>query len=484
MKLKLKFGISITIMVMILVAGISLFLVISERAILNKIIKDKKASRIELSKNLAHVCRESIIGNDQLLIINQVKNIKRNNEEIIHIIYVNEKGKIMAHTEPKKIGNQDKKLMMYKLDSEIPLEIIFPDKENTWDLFLPVMMGEKKAGTITVRFSQVKLNMLIEETEQQTYTRIAGIAGVSLLLGLFGSVVLAGMMSGPIKKLSRGALSIGEGKLDTVIDIKSRDELGALAGEFNNMAKKLKELDDMKDAFVSNITHDLKSPLGAMKGYVDFLIKGRMGNINDRQRDALVRVSENAERLSNFIGDILDYAKINSGAIAIIREKINIADIIKETIGLIEPLADKKSIILEAKVPDETEELYGDRKNLERVLHNLISNAIKFTPEKGRITVSLEDKKKEFIVSVNDTGVGIPPDDINSIFDRFHQVKDHIKLVKTRGAGLGLAIVKGIVEAHEGRVWVESKLKKGSTFYFSLPKGLSGDEPAENNKKD
>lgn len=471
MILKYKFGISITVMVLIVVAGVSLFLVISERTILNKIIKDKEASRIELAKNLVHVCRESIIGNDQLLIINQVKNIRKNNREIIHIIYVDRDGKILAHTEPKMIGDFDNKLAEIKIDEGSYLGATHPEIENVWDIFLPVMIGGERTGTTGIRFSQVGLNRLIENTKQQTYTRIAGISGVSLLLGLFGSVILAGMMSNPIKKLSKGAASIGDGNLDTVIDIRSRDELGKLAGEFNSMAKKLKELDTMKDAFVSNITHDLKSPLGAMKGYVDFLLKGRMGNINDKQKDALIRVSENAERLGNFIGDILDYAKIKSGSIDIVREKTDVSEIIRETVRLIEPLADNKSIILKAKVPDGAEEIFGDKKSLERVLHNLISNSIKFTPEKGRITVSLEDKRKELIISVSDTGVGIPPEDIGSIFDRFHQVQEHVKMVKTRGTGLGLAIVKGIVEAHDGKVWVESKINKGSTFFFSLPKG-------------
>jgi signal transduction histidine kinase len=215
-----------------------------------------------------------------------------------------------------------------------------------------------------------------------------------------------------------------------------------------------------------------------MKGYVDFLLKGKMGNINEKQHDALLRISENAVRLGSFISDILDYTRIKSGRVDLIKENIDMAKVIKETVRLIEPLAEKKLIILGTQVPDSPVEFMGDEKNLERVLHNLISNAIKFTPEKGQITIALEDKKKELIVSVSDNGVGIPPEDIDSIFERFHQVKDHVKLVQTRGTGLGLAIVKGIVDAHGGKVWVESKLNKGSTFYFSLPKDTSSRELA------
>jgi len=478
MKLKYKFGISITVMVLFVIAGVSLFLIISERSILWKIEKDKETSRIELAKNLVHVCKESIIGNDHLLIINHVRNIKNNNEEIIFVSYVNKSGEIRAHTDPKKIGQIELRLTKYDFKGNMPLILDNSEEKDVWEIILPVIIGNERAGTTELRFSQVQLNKLLEETKKGTYARIAGISGVSLLLGLFGSFILAGMMSSPIKKLSKGAQEIGEGNLDTVIRIRSRDELGDLAKEFNEMAVKLKELDNMKEAFVSNITHDLKSPLGAMKGYVDFLLKGKMGNINEKQHDALLRISENAVRLGSFISDILDYTRIKSGRVDLIKENIDMAKVIKETVRLIEPLAEKKLIILGTQVPDSPVEFMGDEKNLERVLHNLISNAIKFTPEKGQITIALEDKKKELIVSVSDNGVGIPPEDIDSIFERFHQVKDHVKLVQTRGTGLGLAIVKGIVDAHGGKVWVESKLNKGSTFYFSLPKDTSSRELA------
>ena len=458
-------------MVLFVVLGVSLFMVVSERSSIMKIIDDKAAARIEVARHLTGVCREAVIGNDQLLIINTVKNIKNNNDEILEIIYVDRDGKVMASTDAMFIGKIDVKLSSMIIRPDAYVALSPPENKDIWSIFMPVIIGSERAGTVKIVFSQIELNRMVEEARNMTYQRILGISSVSLLLGIFGSIILAAMMSQPIKKLSKAAHQIGEGNLDTEIKVRRKDELGALAGEFNSMAKKLKQLDEMKDAFMSNVTHDLKSPLGAMKGYIDFLLKGRMGTINERQKEALVRISENASRLSSFIGDILDYARIKSGGVQVVKEEIDMAGLIRETVDLITPMAEEKEITLSAEVPAGTVKIYADLKNIERVLHNLISNAIKFTPEKGRITVGLEEKKKEIVARVSDSGIGIPAEEINSIFEKFHQVSEHVKSAKTKGVGLGLAIVKGIVESHGGRVWVESRVNKGSTFYFSVPKG-------------
>jgi two-component system sensor histidine kinase GlrK len=284
-------------------------------------------------------------------------------------------------------------------------------------------------------------------------------------------------MTRPIKKLAKGAASIGEGNLDTKIDVSSKNELGNLASEFNNMALKLKELDQMKNDFVSSVSHELRSPLTAIEGYVDFFLQGismqdqGVTITKEKQVKALNIMKNNTRRLSGFINDILDLAKIEAAQMEMVKEPTLLKGIIEEMVTLFIHLAEEKKITLSYNVEGEVGEISVDGDKMKQVLSNLISNALKFTPEGGKIIIGLKDQVDSQLISVKDTGIGIPKDSLNAVFDKFRQVEGVREKIKgAKGTGLGLAIVKGIVEGHGGKIWVESELGKGSTFLVRLPK--------------
>jgi signal transduction histidine kinase len=282
---------------------------------------------------------------------------------------------------------------------------------------------------------------------------------------------LAQTLIGPIKKLVYGAKMIGRGKLNTVIKVNNKDELGSLAKEFNLMARQLKELDHMKQDFVSGVTHELRSPLTSIMMYIDLFFKGATGELNEKQKKFLNIMKNSSKRLNSFINDLLDIAKIERGKMELVKEPLNITTILRETIQLFTVQADEKNIIIVTKIQENIPVISADQNKIRQILNNLLSNAIKFTPEKGTITVEVKNNGEYVQVSVGDTGMGVPPDDLEKIFNKFEQVKGvRNRIAGSKGTGLGLAIVKAIVQLHKGDIWVESIMGKGSTFYFTLPK--------------
>ena len=234
-----------------------------------------------------------------------------------------------------------------------------------------------------------------------------------------------------------------------------------------------KQIDKMKDNFVHSITHDLRNPVSSIRGFVKFLQDGIGGPITEQQRHMLNVIDRASFRLLNMINDILDVARIEAGKMVINLEECNINSILSCIEELQTPLAERKNIALLFYHPATTVNLVADGNLLERVLVNLIGNAIKFTPEGGKVEVGVEDLEDKVLFWVKDTGEGIPAEYLDKIFDKFQQLHS---TQSRSGTGLGLTICKYVVEAHLGKIWVESKLKVGSKFSFYIPKGLTYDE--------
>jgi len=237
------------------------------------------------------------------------------------------------------------------------------------------------------------------------------------------------------------------------------------------MSNQLKEIDQMKSDFLASVTHELKSPLTSLIMYIDLFLTGATGKVNEKAKKFLRIMERNSNRLARFIDDLLDMAKIERGKMEIKKESLGILPIVSETVELMKPQADEKDIEIAINIPNNLPLVLIDGDRTRQIITNLLSNSIKFTPEKGKISIKIQDDKKYLQVSLSDTGIGIPPDKTSKIFDKFEQVKEIRERVKgPRGTGLGLAIVKSIVEAQGGKIWVESEVDKGSTFYFTLPK--------------
>lgn len=233
--------------------------------------------------------------------------------------------------------------------------------------------------------------------------------------------------------------------------------------------QRLKELDKMKSDFVSNVSHELRTPLTAVKGSVDNMLDGLTGLLNEKQSRYLTRIKSNADRLTRLINDILDLSRIEAGKIDLQAAVLPLVALAKEVAEGLRPIAVDKLISLEVASPDARVTAWADRDKVIQVLMNLIGNAVKFTPTHGKVSVAIERNGNEWVqTSVADTGPGIPLEEANKIFDKFYQIAQAGKQ-KARGTGLGLAISKALVEMHGGRIWVESEVGSGSTFFFTLP---------------
>lgn len=233
-----------------------------------------------------------------------------------------------------------------------------------------------------------------------------------------------------------------------------------------------RELERMKSNFLSVVSHELRTPLHSIKGFVDIILMGKTGDINETQTDFLRTVRQQTTLLQNLIDDLLEYSRLESGQVKLRLTVVSMQEVANAVIDKLKPLADQGQIRLLSKLPARLPPVEADRMRMEQVLTNLIDNAIKFTPSGGSITVLGKDLGKELQISVVDTGIGIPASELERIFDRFYQV-DSGASRSYRGTGLGLTICKHIVEHHRGKIWAESEPNKGSTFHFVLPKRLS-----------
>lgn len=232
-----------------------------------------------------------------------------------------------------------------------------------------------------------------------------------------------------------------------------------------------KKIDRMKSEFISIVGHELRTPLTSIKNAVNIIFSKKAGDITENQIKFLSMADRNINRLSGIINDLLDVSRIDSGKIKIELESLDLCNPLDMAITSLSPGAGGKSISIRKEIPSDLSKAYGDSDKLEQIFINLLGNAIKFTPGGGRICVSASEVQGEdFIkISVTDTGIGIGPDEIEKIFDRFYQVEKTLTR-GIQGTGLGLSIVKGLGEAHGGKIWVESKVGKGSKFVFTLPR--------------
>ena len=246
------------------------------------------------------------------------------------------------------------------------------------------------------------------------------------------------------------------------------ERVAARTQELRSANERLQELDRLKSSFVSIVSHELRTPMTSIKGLVENMLDGLTGHLNDRQTFYLGRVQHNIERLTRMINDLLDLSRIEAGRMDLHQNTVNIGSLAGEVVEMLQPMAQERSLTLEAQISDTIGFIQGDRDKLVQIFTNLINNALKFTTSPGTVTVEVRQREDGMIQTcVVDTGCGIPLDERQAIFERFY--RGHSSEMKDRGAGLGLAITKSLVELHGGSIWVESIPGEGSRFCFILP---------------
>jgi len=244
-------------------------------------------------------------------------------------------------------------------------------------------------------------------------------------------------------------------------------ELDRLFKELQGKSRQLEAASRHKSEFLANMSHELRTPLTAIIGFSEVLTERMFGELNDKQAEYLQDISSSGQHLLSLINDVLDLSKIEAGRMELELADFDLPSAIENALILLRERASRRRITLEPSIDERVGSIRGDERKVKQVLLNLLSNALKFTPEGGRIDVSarLQDGAAE--VAVTDTGVGIAPEDREAVFEEFRQVGTADK--KAEGTGLGLALSRKFIELHGGRIWVESEMGKGSTFGFTLP---------------
>jgi len=376
----------------------------------------------------------------------------------------------------------------------------------------PIRSGEGRSiGTLEIELPFQKLEARTYQLKRDILLVTLGVISAGILLTLFFTRIFLL----PIGKLVTATERVARGQLAQTVDIRSRDEIGDLARAFNQMTlqlkesrgdlekkveertrqlgenieeltrarmatmkmlgdlqsakrelemanRALKEMDEIKMKFIGIASHQLKTPLTALKANIDFILSEKEGKIPEHLKPYLFTIQRNTNRIQGTMDHMMDLTRIKSGSLTLQPKPILLSEVIGSYVAEVKPV--DKNLSIEVDIPKDLF-VYADRGWLHDIFINLLFNAFKFTPDGGQVSIIANRKGNHILHEIRDTGIGIPGDKLDKIFEEFYQVDGG----KHGGTGLGLAITKRLVEEHGGKIWVESQLGKGSTFYFTLP---------------
>ncbi len=309
---------------------------------------------------------------------------------------------------------------------------------------------------------------------QQIYDSLAQIRrrlGLWMVLVALAVLVMSMFVlrriTGPIAELNEGIQLMTKGDFTARVDVPGNNEFARLGQAFNTMSERLEKLDQARNQFVSNASHELKTPLATMKIMLQSVQQGGDAMPMELRNEFLSDVDKEIDRLTRIVGDLLTLVNIDGGGMQLNRELFSLKDLVQDQVKRLLPMARERGIEMDCVAKDAAE-IEGDLSKLSQVVYNVIDNAIKYTPRGGSVTVELTRSGRRAVIRIADTGIGIPAADIGHIFDRFYRV-DKARSRETGGTGLGLSIVKQIVNLHDGDITVTSVENAGSTFTITLP---------------
>lgn len=296
---------------------------------------------------------------------------------------------------------------------------------------------------------------------------------VSLVISCVLIYIITSILSRPLKQMSIAAKSFGRGDFSTRITYRSEDEIGELAVSFNQMADSLSELETMRKNFIANVSHELKTPMTTIGGFIDGILDGTISK--DEQSHYLTLVSDEVKRLSRLVKSMLSIAKIESGDTKINFATFDISDTIISTLFLFEKKIEEKNLDVIGLVDMQKTIVYGDSDLIHQVVYNLIDNAVKFCNNNGYLEFKIEHSQNEALVYVRNSGAGLSKEEVTHVFDRFYKT-DKSRGLDKNGVGLGLHIVKSILDMNGGKITVGSIQGQYTEFIISLPLVRDNDE--------
>ena len=356
------------------------------------------------------------------------------------------------------------------LEVDIDLEKGFTQTGNFYNIFdgtmisigIPVYMGNEQKGYLILHTSMTELEGLQDDMLSIMYMPFL----VMLLVVGIVMAYLSGTILRPVAKINNAAREYAKGNFEARTGVKRKDELGELSDSLEYMAGELNKLDEYRKNFIANISHDFRSPLTSIKGYLEAMLDGTIPvEKYDRYLNIVLKESK---RLTKLTTGLLELNDFDTYGPVLKRQSFDIVDVIRETRNTVEGLCEEKHLDFRLKCPAENATVYADKMKIGQVVYNLIDNAIKFSPENGTILVTVYEKNSKIFVSVKDEGPGIEKDKQNKVWDRFYKT-DSSRGKDKQGTGLGLAITKEIIKAHGENINLISTEGAGSEFVFSLP---------------
>ena len=285
------------------------------------------------------------------------------------------------------------------------------------------------------------------------------------LVALVVSYFFSRNILAPVRVMTAASQRIAEGHYDERVELRGNDELNQLAGSFNQMAEQLEQVETMRRRLIGDVAHELRTPLTAIKGSAEALMDG----VLPASAETYLQIHAEAERLSRLVDDLQELSRVEAKAYALDFRSLEVSNLVQTTLKRLSPQASARRITLRSSLPADLPYIQADEDRITQVLVNLAANAIQYTPEDGEVTISAVHRDNEVIVSVKDTGIGIPPEHLAHLFTRFYRVDKSRSRNAGGGSGIGLTIARHLVEAHGGRIWAESEGDgQGSTFSFSL----------------
>ncbi|MBR5288218.1 MAG: HAMP domain-containing histidine kinase [Clostridia bacterium] len=326
----------------------------------------------------------------------------------------------------------------------------------------PLESGGRFSGALLLIASVQDTVDSLNEIQMQ----MLGVFLLALLVVLVTAGLITRVITRPVAALSAGIEHMGRGDYQHRVHVSGKGEMAHLAEAFNQMSEQIRSLDEARNQFVSNASHELKTPLATIKILVESMMY-QEDMPTELRSEFLGDINKEIDRLSSVVSDLLTLVHIDSHKLRLRREMMVFAETVRESAARLAPLAGKRDQTLDVQITDSCE-MFADPVKLGQVCYNIIENAIKYTPDGGSITVKLKKSGRDAVLEISDTGVGIPPEDQAHVFDRFYRV-DKARSRDTGGTGLGLSIVQQIIRLHAGSIQVFSEVGKGTTFIVQLP---------------
>ena len=354
-----------------------------------------------------------------------------------------------------------------------------PRKEGRQKVFSAAKIEEegKELGYVYVILASEEYDSVGEALFDSYILKLGGVYGlITIVAALFIGILAIWLITKNLQAIIDTVKRFQKGEMSARINVKTGGEIKRLAESFNEMAdtivgniENLKSMENLRRELVGNVSHDLRTPLSVIHGYIETLII-KEDNLSDHEKQTyLARALDGTERLKKLVGELFELSKLEAKQVTPKKEAFFINELIDDISQKYSLILKEKNLTIAANNQEKPFMVYADISLIERVLQNLIDNAIKFTPEQGNIQLEINDKKEQVEIKVIDTGKGIPEDQVPFIFDRYHIGDKRISL-DNNSTGLGLAIVKRILEIHDSTINLTSKLGQGTTFSFELPR--------------